>query len=122
VQLALRLLTARSVQRMIQQLQETDVHLASWLTDFCAETPPMDDQFLQKLLKAKPATITNKISRKDREISPSDIADRLIIVRHGMAKGIMGRLPQYVAQSNLAVYRKHVESGILVEKPKYRRK
>jgi hypothetical protein len=77
-------------------------------------------QFLQKLLKAEPTTITDKITQKDREVSPSDLADRLIIVRHGMAKGIMGGLPKYVANCNLAVYRKHVESGMVAEKPKYR--
>ena len=43
-------------------------------------------------------------------------------VRHSMAKGIMGGMPKYVADANLAVYRKHVESGLLMEKPKYRRK
>jgi len=37
-----------------------------------------------------------------------------------MAKGIMGGLPQYVANCNLEVYRKHVESGMLADKPKYR--
>jgi len=44
VQLALRLLTARSVQRMMMQLQETDIRLFSWLADFCSKNSPMDDQ------------------------------------------------------------------------------
>lgn len=78
-------------------------------------------QFLQKLLRAQPVIITDKITKKEREVSPSDIADRLIIVRHSMAKS-MEKLPQYVAARNLEVYRKHVESGIVQEKPKYRRR
>lgn len=82
----------------------------------------MSLQFLQKLLKAKPDTITDGITKKDREVSPSDLADRLIIVRHGMAKTVMAGLPKYVANSNLEVYRKHVESGMIQDKPKYRRK
>lgn len=79
-------------------------------------------QFLQKLLRAQPSTISDVITKQDREVSPSDIADRLIIVRHGMAKGLMAGLPKYVANSNLEVYRKHVESGIVKDKPKYRRR
>lgn len=61
------------------------------------------------------------VTKQNREVSPSDIADRLIIVRHGMAKELMPKLPKYVANSNLEVYRKHVESGLVQDKPKYRR-
>lgn len=78
-------------------------------------------QFLQKLLKAQPTTIEDKYTRSNSEISPTEIADRLIIVRHSLAKGMSG-LPQYVANCNLEVYRLHVESGIAKEKPKYRRR
>lgn len=42
MQLMNRLLTARSVQRLIMQLQETDVRVSSWLSDFCSKNSPME--------------------------------------------------------------------------------
>ena len=76
-------------------------------------------QFLAKLLAASPTTLHSSVTKEDRHINPSDLADRLIIVRHTMAKS-MSALPEYVASSNLDVYRKHLESTIKKDKPKRR--
>lgn len=42
LQLVSRLLTARAVQRMLLQLQETDIGLFTWLSQFCSDNPPME--------------------------------------------------------------------------------
>ena len=141
----LRVLTARAVTRMILQFEETDVRIAAWFSDFCSQNSPMEGdkvrsshahgwrrfsmhgcsftslapQFLAKLLAATPTTLHSSVTKEDRHINPSDLADRLIIVRHTMAKS-MSALPEYVARSNLDVYRKHLESKIAKDKPKRR--
>ena len=36
-----RVLTSRAVQRILIQLQETDLFVAQWLADYCNSHPPM---------------------------------------------------------------------------------
>ena len=40
----LRVLTARSVQVLLMQLQETDVFVAQYMNNFAAENPPSQDK------------------------------------------------------------------------------
>lgn len=36
-----RVLTARAVQKLLLQLNETDIYQARWLTDYASANPPM---------------------------------------------------------------------------------
>lgn len=38
--LLLKVLTVRATQKVLMQLQELDLHVAGWLSDFCSSHPP----------------------------------------------------------------------------------
>ena len=42
-----RVLTSRAVQRLLIQLQETDLFVAHWLAEYCSSHPPMTGDKVQ---------------------------------------------------------------------------
>lgn len=50
-----RVLTSRAVQRILTQLQETDLFVAHWLAEYCNSHPPMTgDKVTPSLLLSRP--------------------------------------------------------------------
>lgn len=48
-----RVLTSRAVQRILIQLQETDLFVAHWLADYCNAHPPMTGDKVMSMLSCQ---------------------------------------------------------------------
>lgn len=60
----LRVLTARAVKLLIEQLQELDVIVGTWFMAFCGEHPPTEgNAFVLKLLAEKGTSIVDHTQR-----------------------------------------------------------
>ena len=79
------------------------------------------DVFVLKLLKEKAVDVEDKINQSTTTISPTDLADRIIVTRHSFSKNLATALPKFVAIDNLDVYKRHLESSTFIEKPPRRR-
>ncbi|CAL8461906.1 g1437 [Coccomyxa elongata] len=108
-----RVLTSRAVQKVLLQLQETDLFVAHWFSEYCSANPPMTgDKFVLELLKQRPLYATDKINGKDHYISPPMLANRVMVAREALAGGMSKfDFPTYMARTNTEVYRKHLESS-----------
>jgi hypothetical protein len=77
----LRVLTARAVKLLIEQLQELDVIVGTWFMAFCGEHPPTEgNAFVLKLLAEKGTSIVDHTQRPpvthvvDPQVSGSALA------------------------------------------------
>jgi len=78
----MRILTARATQRLLMQLQELDLHVANWLSEFCSRHPPTGgDKFLMALLSETGADLINPTNQTSHIVSPTDLADRILATR-----------------------------------------
>ncbi|KAK9834304.1 hypothetical protein WJX81_005155 [Elliptochloris bilobata] len=108
-----RVLTARAAQKILLQLQETDLYVHRWFGEFCMENPPnQGDDFLLKLMRARTEAIHEATTSKRHLINPQALARRIMIVRESLATALTGPgLPQFLARANLEVQRRHLESS-----------
>lgn len=69
--LVARVLTARAAQKILLQLQETDLYVHRWFGEFCTENPPnQGDEFLLKLMRARTEAVHESTTSKRHLINP----------------------------------------------------
>lgn len=111
----LKVLTARSVKRLLIQLQELDMITAQWLNNYAAENSPMTgNEFIEKLFDVKGTVIIDKPTATKRTIDPQNLAHRILIIRNDMAKKATLSLPEYVDREDGNVMRKHLVKNTFV--------
>ena len=114
------LLTRQAVKNLLHYLQETNGEAHLWLTNYCATngTPPVDSQNSARdwlaRLAAQPVTVlqdplrATMVKREDeeakylREVSPRDIAERLLALRLDIANEVSVDF-QKVSTANSAI-------------------
>ena len=119
MRLTVKLLTARSVQRVLATLEETSVATAMWFNGYVSEHPPLKegDNFLTGLLRAQLQHSAEVLSGSEEStaldrVSPADLASRIMAQRSAMAAAIStqdGPLTRFVAVQNVTVLRSHVQ-------------
>lgn len=111
----LKVLTARSVKRLLIQLQELDMITAQWLNNYAADNSPMTgNEFIEKLFDVKGTVIVDKQTQTKRTIDPQNLAHRILIIRNDMAKKATLCLPEYVDREDGDVMRKHLVKNTFV--------
>lgn len=111
----LKVLTARSVKRLLIQLQELDMITAQWLNNYAANNSPMTgNEFIEKLFDVKGTVIVDKQTQTKRTIDPQNLAHRILIIRNDMAKKATLCLPEYVDREDGDVMRKHLVKNTFV--------
>ena len=69
-------------------------------------------QFVLKLMKERPAAVTDNINNKVHNISPTQLGHRIMLSREALAKGMSKfDFPTYVSRTNTEVLRQHLESS-----------
>eukprot|EP00884_Botryococcus_braunii_P022409 jgi/Botrbrau1/8852/Bobra.50_2s0011.1 len=125
--IVLRVLTSRATQKVLCYLQETDLYVAHWLSDFVSKNPPLEgDKFILKLFQERALTTSDNINNTEHWISPPDLANRILTVRLDLAKRLSRGYPDFVKRTNLEVLRSHLEknsytSGTLPENARRRK-
>jgi hypothetical protein len=124
VRLTVKLLTARSVQRILATLEETSVATAHWFNNWVANHPPLQEGegFLTGLLRAQSQHSAEVLSGSEESmaldrLSPADLASRIMEQRSAMAVAIStrdGPLTRFVAVQNVNVLRSHVQRSTYV--------
>lgn len=107
--IVLRVLTARSVQTLLIQLQELDICVASWMNNFCSENPPLEAEFLSNLLSAKGTVIEDPTTQTTHTVDPQNLAHRVLQIRSAMAASLATGFPRFVEVENTQVLRSHLE-------------
>ena len=124
MRLTVKLLTARSVQKVLAALEETSVATAQWFNNFVSQHPPLQEgeTFLTGLLRAQLQHSAEVLSgcedttALDR-VSPADLASRIMAQRSAMAVAISSQdapLTRFVAVQNVNVLRSHVQRSTYV--------
>lgn len=124
MRLTTKLLTARSVQKLLSILEDTSVVTAMWFNNFVAQHPPLQEgeNFILGLLRAQAVYAAEVLSSggdsetADR-VSPSELASRIMAQRSAMAIAIStadGPLARYVAVSNLSALRNHMQKSCYI--------
>lgn len=111
----LRVLTARSVKRLLMQLQELDMITAQWLNNYAAENSPMTgNEFIQKLFDVKGEVITDKHQGLNHTIDPQNLAHRILTIRNDMAQKATLCLHEYTTRMDAEVMRSHLTKNTFV--------
>lgn len=111
----LRVLTARSVKKLLMQLQELDLLVAQWLNNYAAEHPPTEgNAFIVDLFNAKGEVVVDAANKTTHHIDPQNLAHRVLVIRDDMARRATLDLPAFVERENTAVLRKHLERNTFV--------
>lgn len=111
----LRVLTARSVKRLLMQLQELDLVTAQWLNNYAAENSPMTgNEFIQKLFDVKGTTITDQHQGLNHTIDPQNLAHRILTIRNDMAQKATMSLPEYTSRMDAEVMRSYLTKNTFV--------
>jgi hypothetical protein len=63
------------------------------------------------MFKERALTATDNISQTDHWISPTDIANRILTVRHDLSKRLAMGYPDFVKRSNVDLLRSHLEAN-----------
>jgi len=108
-------MTARSVKRLIYQLQELDVVVAQWMNNYAAENPPTTgNEFIIDLFNAKGTVVVDPTTKTSHNIDPQNLAHRILLIRSDMARNATLKLPGFVELENTGVLRKHLERNTFV--------
>lgn len=111
----LRVLTARSVKKLLYQLQELDVIVAQWLHNYAAENPPTTgNDFIEELFNVRGTVVKDPVTQTTHSIDPQNLAHRILQIRNDMAKKSTMSLPQYVDMQDAEVMRKHLTNNTFV--------
>ena len=111
----LRVLTARSVKKLISQLQELDMFVAQWLNNYAADHPPTTgNDFVVDLFNARGTVVVDPNTKHTHKIDPQNLAHRILLIRDDMARRATISLPEFVELENTAVMRKHLERNTFV--------
>ena len=111
----LRVLTARSVKKLLAQLQELDLHQAQWFNNYAAEHPPTEgDKFIIELFNAKGTVITDVPNNTSHHVDPQNLAHRLLQIRIDMARRATLDLPDFTERHNTDVLRGHLTRNTFV--------
>eukprot|EP01024_Parvocaulis_polyphysoides_P064976 TRINITY_DN7566_c0_g1_i4.p2 TRINITY_DN7566_c0_g1~~TRINITY_DN7566_c0_g1_i4.p2 ORF type:complete len:222 (-),score=25.74 TRINITY_DN7566_c0_g1_i4:597-1262(-) len=107
----LRCLTAKAVQKVIMEMQTSDMQVAKWLNKYSAEHPPLQgDDFLLELMGKE--TIHNPGDEHGHEyiVRPMELANRIIAARMELSKSIASVITDVASERNVAIMRKHLET------------
>lgn len=63
------------------------------------------------MFKERASTATDNISQTEHWISPTDIANRILTVRHDLSKRLATGYPEFVKRSNVDLLRSHLEAN-----------
>ena len=111
----LRVLTARSVKRLLLQLQELDLVTAQWLNNYAAENSPMTgNEFIEKLFDVKGTVIPDQHQGVNHTIDPQNLAHRILTIRNDMAQKATMSLPEYTTRMDAEVMRRHLTKNTFV--------
>jgi hypothetical protein len=111
----LKVLTARSVQRLLYQLQELDMITAQWMNNYAADHSPMTgNQFIEELFNAKGTIVVEKATGTKHTIDPQNLAHRILMIRNDMAKKATLSLPEFVDMEDANVMRNHLTKNTFV--------
>lgn len=113
----LRVLTARAVKLLIEQLQELDVIVGTWFMAFCGEHPPTEgNAFVLKLLAEKGTSIVDHTQRPPvtHVVDPQSLAHRVLLIRADFAAAATRRLPGFTEVQNTAVLRQYLQGSTFV--------
>jgi len=111
----LRVLTARSVKRLLLQLQELDMVTAQWLNNYASENSPMTgNEFIQNLFDVKGTTITDQHQGMNHTIDPQNLALRILTIRNDMAQKATMSLPEYTSRMDAEVMRGYLTKNTFV--------
>lgn len=111
----LRVLTARSVKKLLTQLQELDLHQAQWFNNYAAENPPTEgDKFITELFNAKGVVVMDSANNTSHHIDPQNLAHRLLQIRIDMARRTTLDLPGFTERHNTDVLRSHLTRNTFV--------
>lgn len=110
--LLLRVLTVRATQKLLAQLQELDLVVASWLSEFCSTHPPgAGDEFLLELMKMGGTEIIDGPNQMAHSISPADLVERILLVRADLAKRISKTFPKFAEVEGRQLRVKHLSNS-----------
>ncbi len=110
--IVLRVLTARSAQRVLAQLGDTDLFVQKWFNDFLSENPPLKgDPFIQALFKERAVYMKDSVTGMEHFVSPAQLAHRILAMRELMARTVTAGFPEMVTRTNVDVLRQHLESS-----------
>jgi hypothetical protein len=108
----LRVLTARSAQRVLAQLGDTDIFVQQWFNHFLADNPPLQgDVFVRALFKERAVYAKDKVTGTEHFVSPAQLAHRVLAMRELMARTVTAGFPEFVTRTNVEVLRQHLESS-----------
>ncbi|KAI8106453.1 hypothetical protein M9435_000997 [Picochlorum sp. BPE23] len=111
----LRVLTARSVKRLLYQLQELDMVTAQWLNNYAADNPPTTgNEFIEDLFNVQGTVIVDRATNVKRTIDPQNLAHRILQIRNDMAKKATLSLPEFVDLEDAKVMKKHLTKNTFV--------
>jgi hypothetical protein len=110
--IVLRVLTARSAQRVLAQLGDTDIFVQQWFNHFLADNPPLQgDAFVRALFKERAVYAKDRVTGTEHFVSPAQLAHRVLAMRELMARTVTQGFPEYVTRTNIEVLRAHLESS-----------